>query len=760
MIKKALYFFSFFISFLLVNITAIAESGVPETAIFDVDNIKTKFSASNEGIQKNNLTLTELTRHVDNLELIYDEGKECVNKTKEQLNKLHDLLTSKELESSLELEQADYKYLKDKELVYAKQLAECRLFIYQAQDILSGHKEKIKKLSTHKILQRDKPVWEINATTFVNAYQQFDFKKLYSAGKVEQPTLKKLALSLILLIAAFFIALSIHQACRRWLAKDFVIRFLPPAFIAATAVFIFPLILFVTTEIFLFIWFGMQGNINGIKDINHLLLWSTTVWAISTGFLKPPFAVPNLLRLSPDFSRLLYSRWMILFILAIFGVLLSILFQNQVMNLKALPILKTIFIIAFSASMLWFLLGFFKHPKIEKFHHPLSVMIKILLFGLFVVIVASEVMGFYQLTLFLLTNIIITACIILGAVIAWWLIDFIHQRLDNKKYVLAQKAHYLLGVKLNRELTELYFIKFVLYAVVIFVVFLLLLMTWEVSANVIDTLEEGFFDGVLISGLSVNPSRIVIGVISFSCLLMLGRLLATRIARRNQFEGEEDTQVAVASIVMYVTFSLGLLFALLIMGVNFTGLAIIAGGLSVGIGLGLQNIAENFVSGFFLLFDKTLKPGDRVIVGNTEGFIKKIRLRSTQITTLAKEDVIVPNAAFITSQVTNFMFKNRHWRLACQVGVAYGSDIQLVKETLLKVASENTDVVQEGKTRPTVLFRSFGESSLQFELWCLIYDVNKKYIVISDLNFAIDAAFRENKITIAFPQRDIHIHQN
>ena len=111
----------------------------------------------------------------------------------------------------------------------------------------------------------------------------------------------------------------------------------------------------------------------------------------------------------------------------------------------------------------------------------------------------------------------------------------------------------------------------------------------------------------------------------------------------------------------------------------------------------------------------------------------------------------------MTQQVVNYMFRDRYSRVSCQVGVAYGSDVHLVKKILLEVASKHTEVVQEAPNSPVVLFSRFGDSSLIFDLLCVIYDVNKKNFVMSDLNFAIDAAFRENKIDIPFPQREIHI---
>ena len=218
------------------------------------------------------------------------------------------------------------------------------------------------------------------------------------------------------------------------------------------------------------------------------------------------------------------------------------------------------------------------------------------------------------------------------------------------------------------------------------------------------------------------------------------------------------SQQALAAIVGYVGFSIVLLFALLIAGVNFAGLAIIAGALSVGIGFGLQNIVNNFVSGIILLVERPIKPGDRIIVGDTEGFVKKISIRSTQIQTLQYSDLIVPNSEIVSRQVTNLMFKDFYGRISIDVGVIYGSDTELVRQTLLEVANNHPEVVsEEGPYQSWSLFKEFGDSSLNFALYCIIKNVNLKYAVASELRLAIDKAFREKHITIAFPQRDVHI---
>ncbi|MHA7840277.1 MAG: mechanosensitive ion channel family protein [Gammaproteobacteria bacterium] len=420
-----------------------------------------------------------------------------------------------------------------------------------------------------------------------------------------------------------------------------------------------------------------------------------------------------------------------------------------------LPKIASIFALAlaFLFSILW---GS-KFLPINVVNKNQRIAINMASFILVMVIITMSFFGFNALAFFIIANVWLTMGAFLIAYLIGHSINHLKAILDYRNSSVAQKVKKALGIKNYKSISELVFLSYLAHCMLVCMMIITLFYIWGASANTIDTIVDGFLDGFTASGLTIIPIQIFNGLFFFAAFLLLGRWITTQIAKRKQFSQKNDTQVAMASIVFYLFFLLSVLIALLIMGVNFTGLAIIAGALSVGAGLGLQEIVNNFVSGIILLLEKPIKSGDRVAVGGVEGFIKKIRLRSTQITTLSMEDVIVPNAELISNKVINYMFRDAYWRVACKVGVSYGSDTDLVKKILLEVAAQHPDVVQEATKEPVVLFRGFGESSLLFELWCVIDDVNKKFVVVSDLNLAIDAAFRKEKITIAFPQRDIHI---
>jgi potassium-dependent mechanosensitive channel len=200
---------------------------------------------------------------------------------------------------------------------------------------------------------------------------------------------------------------------------------------------------------------------------------------------------------------------------------------------------------------------------------------------------------------------------------------------------------------------------------------------------------------------------------------------------------------------------MGILLALQNLGVSITALAGLGAILAVGIGFGLQNIAQNFVSGVILLLERPVKKGDFVVVGDTRGTVRSIHARATVITTLDNVDILVPNGEFITEAVVNQTYRDRQVRVRIDVGVAYGSDTELVRQTLLRVANEQEGVVRKSDTQ--VFFQDFGDSALEFSLRVWLSDPLIQNRVSSELRFAIDRAFRKADIEIPFPQRDLHL---
>ena len=191
-----------------------------------------------------------------------------------------------------------------------------------------------------------------------------------------------------------------------------------------------------------------------------------------------------------------------------------------------------------------------------------------------------------------------------------------------------------------------------------------------------------------------------------------------------------------------------------ILGVGWGNIQWLVAALGVGIGFGLQEIVANFISGLIILFERPIRVGDAVTVGDVSGIVSKIRIRATSITSWDRKELIVPNKEFVTGRLVNWTFSDSILRVEIPVGIAYGSDTEKAKKRMLMVAEENENVLHD--PCPSVLFMGFCESSLDFELRAFT-KMDTLIRVRDALNMAVDKAFREAGIEIAFPQRDIHV---
>ena len=232
------------------------------------------------------------------------------------------------------------------------------------------------------------------------------------------------------------------------------------------------------------------------------------------------------------------------------------------------------------------------------------------------------------------------------------------------------------------------------------------------------------------------------------------RFLFNRLLARSGLD--RALQYAIAQIIANVVLVVGVLIVLENTGIHLGALAVFAGAVGVGVGFGLQNIASNFISGLVILAERPITIGDRVEVAGIAGQVEHIRARSTVIRTNDNIMMIVPNTKFIDSPVTNWTYGDRRVRFRIAVGVAYGSDVNKVRDALLAVAHENPHTLKE--PAPSVFLKQFGDSSIDFQLmvWSSEMSARPSHYR-SDLNFAIAEKFREVGIEFPFPQRDVHI---
>ena len=247
---------------------------------------------------------------------------------------------------------------------------------------------------------------------------------------------------------------------------------------------------------------------------------------------------------------------------------------------------------------------------------------------------------------------------------------------------------------------------------------------------------------------------LIVGVSMFAGFIK--RILNNKILPR--FVKDSGLRYTLSRMSQYVVVVLGLFLSFQFLGIDLTGLAVIFGFLSVGIGFGLQNVTSNFISGLIVLFERPISVGDRVSVNDIEGDIEEINIRSTKVKTLDNISIIVPNSEFVSKDVINFSHGDPTYRLGIDVGVAYGSDLDTVLKALNEVANESDQVLKNPP--PDVHLRNFGDSSWDMKLLVWIPDVKKRYNVQNELNQAIVRKFREYDIEIPFPQRDINFRNS
>ena len=263
---------------------------------------------------------------------------------------------------------------------------------------------------------------------------------------------------------------------------------------------------------------------------------------------------------------------------------------------------------------------------------------------------------------------------------------------------------------------------------------------------------------ISVGGTTVTAWRVIYFLLLLFLLVFISKRIKHWLIDKVLSKGGMDigTRTAIGTMVRYMIILVGLMIILQSVGIDLSTVTVIAGALGVGIGFGLQNITNNFVSGIIILFERPIKVGDRIQVEDIIGDVVKISMRATTLVTNDNISIIIPNSDFISSRVINWSHNDRNVRFNIPVGVSYKEDPQKIKEVLLSVASDNPLVLKNPE--PDVIFKEFGDSSLNFMLRVWTTEmIQRPKILISDIYFEIFKRFRESNIEIPFPQRDLHI---
>lgn len=460
--------------------------------------------------------------------------------------------------------------------------------------------------------------------------------------------------------------------------------------------------------------------------------------------------------ITPEINHSLRQRFNILAMVWFFGYLL---FQTILANSLSEPVFflaRSVLGVILVLNVIW-IIWLTKSIKGRGLHVSIRIVTSLILVGA----VIAEMTGYRNLSTYILRGVV-------GTLVAYGLFQIISHlagafldEFNAGKSFWQQQLRKKIGINDKESIPGFIWVRIITTISVWLVFIASLLAIWKVPEADVRAIGSYITQGFTVGSIDIVPIRIFEAIIVLIILLTINGWFQRRLDKRwlTMTTIERGSRESIATIGNYIGIALAIIIALAVAGMDFSKLAIIAGALSVGIGFGLQNIVNNFVSGLILLFERPIKTGDWIVAGGVEGHVKKISIRSTQIESFDHADIIVPNSELIAGNLTNWVHKDRMGRIRIPVSVAYGSNTEQVRDLLTGIARDYQDTITgyPGIHDPKVMFLSFGDSSLDFELRFFVRDIQKRIDILSDINFAIDKAFRENGIEIPFPQRDVHI---
>lgn len=363
------------------------------------------------------------------------------------------------------------------------------------------------------------------------------------------------------------------------------------------------------------------------------------------------------------------------------------------------------------------------------------------------IIFGLSVVGYPELSLFILNHIIMSL-ILIGV------FEILRRSFIDISRRLIVAGPWMKKYRNSKKFIDKmeFWLKAVINPVFILILIFLLLNLWGLPGDFMLQGIKKLLFGFKIGGIEISIIAIALGIAVFFGSLTISRFLRNHLASNvlPKIDMDDGVRHSLVSGFSFLGFIISILLAIIAVGIDLTNLAFIAGALSVGIGFGLQDVIKNLVAGIIILLERPFKVGDWVMLNGTEGTIIQINIRSTEMLTFNKTSVIIPNATLISSSVTNLTHGDTMARRSIVVGVSYNSDPEQVRDILLECAKNNRKVLQN--PAPTVIFKDFGSSSLDFELRIYVKDIWKEWSVDSELRYDIFRRFNEEGIEIPFPQ--------
>ena len=491
----------------------------------------------------------------------------------------------------------------------------------------------------------------------------------------------------------------------------------------------------------------------------------TLAWSLPRAVLAPDLPAWRLLSVTPAHARSISRR--ITFLAAIFAIDLffglssrSLVISDELISLYTLIVntLEAAGVLALAQGALWAIDDYGIEDEVEATEKERAraarfwTILRRLVGLIAIAVIVTALVGYANLSRYLSQNLVLTGMMAGGLVLV--------RGLGRELVGMALRSR-LLRVSLDiphraRNRTKFWLRATLNLAIHIFGL-VLALVIWGVPLSEVWRWTSKALLGFTIGNVTVSITDIAVAILIFLVVTALTRGLRRVMTERVFPQTGLDAGVrnSLSAGIGYIGIAIAAILAVSALGLDLANIALIAGALSVGIGFGLQNIVNNFVSGLILLIERPIKVGDWIIVGGHEGHVKQINVRATEIETFQRASVIVPNSELLSTAVINWTHKDRYGRAEVTVGVAYGSDVEKVMQILRACLDAHEDILDWPE--PSVLFQNFGDSSLDFVVRGHIANVERRIFVQSELRVLINRALAEAGIEIPFPQRDVHI---
>ena len=760
-------FYHLILSFLLALIVYLPSTHVLAVAENSNDWLKqaTATIKQHEKIQKRltieNVKIEKLTISLKEISNIRSKSQECIAETESLLVKtIQDLKALGEItkKENPEVSKKRRDLIKENKNLDLK-LATCNLLLIQSQDLTKSINQLQQAIIAQQLSARTPDIISVIQETLQSPIASWDETISFIKNQYSQKllTIKQISLLTTLMLFSFLIGVFVR---RKWLSQpvlgqlpsDTLSNFMQS--IRCTLINAIPVLLPMLVMLLFLVIALPLIPLPLITKTSFVIASYISLIIFINVLLHPTPPAQNYLVKDEHLSRKFSFQLKVLLTLAVANFFLSGEFKaglSEQLYYTSRGVISVLLIINL-VSILWLVRNFSWAILSRK---P-RIFLTLLLFITLIV----ELAGYRNLSGYILGGLLGTLAAFAFTLLIYHLLKDLCDGLDEGRLDWEIRFRKALGLKKNSMVPGLIWIRLIIFTVLWGGFAYLFLNIWQLDDPWVAIITSSITDGFQLGSLNVTPTLLISGLFSLILLLSLTRYakkyFLPNILKHTRLD--RGAKEAITSLFGYAGVAIAILVALSITGVKMQNIALIAGALSVGIGFGLQNIVNNFISGLILLFERPIRRGDWIITGETEGYVKSINIRSTQIQTFDQADVIVPNSELITAKVTNWMLRNAHGRITVKIGVGYDSDVDKVSSILLDIAHNHPMVMNEKSNQvspPKVLFRDFGDSALNFELRCFIYDIDQRINVISEINFTIIKSFREENIEIPFPQRVI-----